>query len=73
MKNYYDEPTMVTFNYDDGGEELTRLSGIAYKDFIICSCCGGIFSIEDLKNEAEGEYDLEFEELNWVSFNEYII
>lgn len=44
MKKFYGEPTQVLFVDAEG----TRCSGIAYRDEIICGCCGGIFNIEDV-------------------------
>lgn len=43
-KMYFDEPTQVIW-YD---EEGNRQFGIAYKDEIICACCGGVYKIEDI-------------------------
>lgn len=67
MKDFYEVPTMVSFldpNYLDV-EEL-QLAGIAYRDEIICGCCGGIFKIEELKEEYNVE-KLKFEELSWIN------
>ncbi len=52
--NYFDEPTQVMFaDPDNEGEWLV---GIAYKDEIICACCGGVFEIADiLEAVSEGE------------------
>lgn len=72
IKEYYDYPTMVKFKqfYEDGEEEV--IYGIAYMDFVICSCCGGRFGLMELiANEADGIIT-EFEEIEWVSFNEFI-
>ena len=72
IKEYYDYPTMVKFKqfYEDGEEEV--IYGIAYMDFVICSCCGGRFNIAVLiADEADGIIT-EFEEIEWVSFNEFI-
>ena len=45
-KSYFDRPTQVVFvDPDNPGEWL---SGIAYRDEIICGCCGGVFSIDDV-------------------------
>ena len=41
---YFDKPTQVAFCDSEGN----RRSGIAYCDEIICGCCGGIFSIEEI-------------------------
>ena len=41
---YFDKPTQVAFRDSEGN----RRGGIAYCDEIICGCCGGIFSIEEI-------------------------
>ena len=43
---YYDRPTQVMFK--DSRELKEPLGGIAYGDEIICMCCGGIVSIEEI-------------------------
>lgn len=40
--NYFEIPTQVKFW--DG----RYIGGIAYRDEIICGCCGGIFGISDI-------------------------
>ena len=45
-KSYFDRPTQVVFADPDNPGEW--LSGIAYRDEIICGCCGGVFSIDDV-------------------------
>ena len=76
MTSFYVEPTMVKFldpnyfeddvNYENSESENEYwLSGIAYKDEIICGCCGGVFNIEELI-EDYGEEKLKFEELGWI-------
>ena len=42
---YFDFPTQVRF-YDVDGVKWT--GGIAYEDKVICGCCGGLFSIEEI-------------------------
>ena len=81
MRDYYETPVMVKFldpNYfEDGvaenadGEEYW-LGGIAYKDEIICGCCGGIFDVNDLMEEYGAEM-LKFEELPWINIVNEII
>lgn len=77
IKDYYDVPTMVTFldyNYEDVPiEEIPVLAGIAYKDEIICGCCGGIIEIKELK-EWYARYGIKenFDELNWINIVEEI-
>ena len=49
-KLYFDKPTQVVFaDPDNEGEWIV---GIAYKDEIICGCCGGIFDISDVVDMA---------------------
>ena len=52
--DYFDEPKQVMFaDPDNEGEWLV---GIAYKDEIICACCGGVFEVADvLEAVPEGE------------------
>ena len=64
MKTYYYEPTMVKFEDPDSDGWLY---GIAYKEEIICACCGGIFEIVDLNSDG-----LEIVELDWINFEEFI-
>lgn len=62
MKLYYDKPTQVKFISYDG----TIRTGIAYKDEIICACCGGIYEIEDLLLRQPQEIK---ESQFWISFS----
>ena len=43
MKYYYDRPPQVMFADSDEWN-----SGIAYGEEIICSCCGGIYEIDEV-------------------------
>ena len=72
IKEYYELPTMVKFKqyYEDGGDEI--IYGIAYQDYIICACCGGRFNISELIADEKDDIVSDFEEIEWVSFNEYI-
>lgn len=47
-QKYFSTPTQVTFR--DPYDEDTYLCGIAYQDIIICSCCGGIYEIDEICN-----------------------
>lgn len=66
-KNYYEKPTQVVFfevtgpNLDDVIENM----GIAYKNEIICSCCGSVFELDD--DEVDAVYPL-----SWVNFSDTI-
>ena len=65
IKTYYHTPTQVKVEDPDGEGYIT---GIAYQDFIICGCCGGIFELADLNED--GLEIIDFEE--WVNLNETI-
>ena len=43
--NYFQVPTQVKF-WDVDGDHY--IGGIAYRDEIICGCCGGIFDITEI-------------------------
>ena len=45
-QKYFGTPTQVAFR--DPHDENAYLYGIAYKDIIICGCCGGTFRIEQI-------------------------
>ena len=47
-KSYFDRPTQVVFADPDNPGAGEWLVGIAYRDEIICGCCGGVFSIDDV-------------------------
>lgn len=49
--NYFEIPTQVKFW--DG----RYIDGIAYRDEIICGCCGGIFRISDIYKVAPDTLD----------------
>ena len=62
--HYYSNPTQVVFTtMEDEPNGRERLSGIAFKDFVICGCCGGLFDLDRVKIE---------EELSWVNLLEEI-
>lgn len=50
---FFETPTQVMFPDFDNCDNLNWLNGIAYKDVIICSCCGGVFEIADVMDCAE--------------------
>lgn len=63
MKKFFEEPTQVAFvDTTDFNEEIRY--GIAYKNEIICGCCGAIFEI--------GGHAKVLEELPWISLEEEI-
>lgn len=60
MSFYYGIPTQVIF-IDTYNE---RHGGIAFHDFIICACCGGIFYGEDV---------ISITDLAWISLEDELI
>ena len=50
MSMYFNRPKQVMFADPDNAGEW--LAGIAYKDEIICACCGSIFNIDDVVEQA---------------------
>lgn len=63
--NYFEIPTQVKFW--DG----RYIDGIAYRDEIICGCCGGIFRINEIYEFAPDtlEEDPIVVYDNWVDIN----
>ena len=47
--NYFEVPTQVRF-WDVDGDHY--IGGIAYRNEIICGCCGGIFDISEIYESA---------------------
>lgn len=75
IKTFYNHPTQVKIKafFDDG---CPSLGGIAYKDVIICGCCGTAFSIPEFIEEAKEE-NIPLEDLivpydSWVDISEEI-
>lgn len=52
MKKFFEVPTQVMF-WDVDGDHY--VGGIAYHDEIICGCCGGVISIEEVYEFAPVE------------------
>ena len=48
---FYEKPRQVVFADPENPGDW--LAGIAFHDCIICSCCGGVFEIEDVVNQAQ--------------------
>ena len=63
MKRHYERPTQVRW-FDT--ENKRWIGGIAYRDEIICGCCGSILELDEFK---EGEV---VELGNWVNIEEEI-
>lgn len=47
--NYFEVPTQVKF-WDVDGDHYT--GGIAYRNEIICGCCGSVFKISEIYESA---------------------
>lgn len=64
MKRYYEVPTQVRW-FDSVNKRW--IGGIAYKGEVICGCCGGVFELDNFKED-------EVEELGgyWVNIEEEI-
>ena len=63
MKKFFKTPTQVAFIITtDLSKEICY--GIAYKNEIICGCCGNVFEL--------GDYIEVLEELPWVSLQKEI-
>lgn len=52
MNMLFKSPTQVKFWRADGDYYT---AGIAYKNEIICGCCGGIFEIEEIIKDAKND------------------
>lgn len=71
---FFRAPTQVRF-VDPYGDNLCWMSGIAYKDEIICAECGGVIEINDIYNDEDiMAYTSQPIKLlgDWVDFNDYI-
>lgn len=67
-KSWYDVPTQVAYF-----DEASYAAGIAYRDEIICACCGGVASIDEVIEYApEGVVPI-VEYIHWANFKEEII
>ena len=64
-KDFYPTPTQVRWGETSDDEELIENFGIAFKDKIICACCGGTVDLDD-------EDIYVFEEFDWIDISEAI-
>ena len=70
-KPYFDTPKQVMFHDIDNPQNWLR--GIAYKDEIICGCCGGVFEISEICEMSEGYVDQAIYEYDyWVDLSDEI-
>ena len=51
---YFCEPKQVMFA-EPWADEVNWLRGIAYRDEVICACCGGTFDIGEIEESAKGQ------------------
>ena len=51
IMKFYERPKQVVFADPENPGDW--LAGIAFHDSIICSCCGGVFEIEDVIEQAK--------------------
>ena len=58
---FYDTPTQVEFAEFDLQDETNF--GIAFRDFIICGCCGGVIPLDEVNVVRE---------FYWVSLEDAI-
>lgn len=85
MKHYYEMPTMVKFldpyyklMAGETEEDRPWLAGIAFTGYVICGCCGALIELSELFEFAAGDeenesFDLQFEEMSWISIKDEII
>ena len=72
---YYGTPCQVRFVDCGDPNNITISYGIAYKDEIICGCCGAILSIDEVIKDAEKagvHWDNAIIELEWIDISENI-
>lgn len=68
---YFDTPTQVKF-YEPANKSWR--GGIAYRDEVICGCCGGILGIEEIEEWAkEDGLKTGIRELSWCPIDEDIL
>lgn len=73
---YFDIPTQVRFFCPTEEDKPAWENGIAYRNEVICGCCGAIFTFEDIFNDAR-DYGIPEEQAvqiweMWVNFSDYI-
>ena len=72
---YYGTPCQVRFVDCGDPNNITTSYGIAYKDEIICGCCGAVLSIDELIKDAEKagvHWDVAIIELEWINISDNI-
>ena len=74
MKDFYYVPTQVIF-YDGCDDSPIFCAGIAYKDEIICACCGGVMKISEVIADAkeDGIKTAIYDYVDWYDVREAIV
>lgn len=68
---FFEVPTQVKF-YEAAEEDY--IGGIAYKNEIICGCCGSVFEISDVIAEAKADgIEEPIIKLPWIDIQSEII
>ena len=69
-KKYFDSPTQVMF-WDEDNHMFNY--GIAYRNEIICGCCGGVFEVEEILNsEVPAGQEAIYTYETWADISEEI-
>ena len=69
-KMYFKNPTQVIWIDEEGSKQA---AGIAYRDEIICGCCGGSQEIAEIYAFAPEGVENPIVELKWVNIREEIV
>ena len=67
--DYFEVPTQVKF-WDTLSEDY--IGGIAYRDEIICGCCGSIFKISEIYESAPNTLEDPIVVYDWVNISSKI-
>ena len=69
---YFEKPTQVVFWDTDGGDHW--IGGIAYRNEVICGCCGGVIEISEIYEFAPPTVGCPIREYDeWCSIDDAII
>ena len=67
--DYFEVPTQVKF-WDVDGDHY--IGGIAYRNDVICGCCGGIFDISEIYESAPDTLEDPIVVYDWVNISSEI-
>lgn len=68
---YFEQPTQIKF-YDENREAY--IGGIAYKDEIICGCCGGVTKIDNFLDSFDVRLPIHpIVPMDWINISYEII